>query len=135
MAGGAVIMISLSLRDGLIYIDAILAHGNNSVTIKNALVDTGSSSTVISRDIAHNLGLKPEPIDIINSVQGIGGSETVIEKKIDVIEIDNVAATNFNIQIGAMQYGFEIDAIVGTDILKQAKAIVNLGEMILTAAK
>jgi hypothetical protein len=31
-----------------------------------------------------------------------------------------------------MQYGFEIDAIVGMDILKQAKAIVNFFEMCLT---
>lgn len=41
MVGGAVIMISLNLRDGLIYIDATLVHGGNIVTIKNALVDTG----------------------------------------------------------------------------------------------
>ncbi len=34
-------MISLNLRDGLIYVDATLAHRNSSVTIKNALVDTG----------------------------------------------------------------------------------------------
>ena len=135
MAGGAVIMISLNLKNGLIYIDATLAHGNSSVTIKNTLVDTGSSSTVISRDIAHTLGLKPEPTDIINSVQGIGGSETVIEKKIDAIEIDNVAAANFNIQIGAMNYGIEIDAIIGLDLLTACRTVMDLNDYLLTASK
>lgn len=135
MVGGAVIMIHLNLRDGLIYIDATLTHGNNCVTIKNALVDTGSSSTVISRDIAHSLGLKPEPTDIINSVQGIGGSESVIEKKIDAIEIDKVAAGNFNIQVGAMNYGIEIDAIIGLDLLTTCRVVMNLDDYMLKAIK
>lgn len=75
-------MVNITLKDGLIYVDATLLHGNSRITIKNALVDTGSSATVVSRDIAHSLGMKPEPTDIINSVQGVGGSESVIEKKI-----------------------------------------------------
>ncbi|TYQ18286.1 UNVERIFIED_CONTAM: hypothetical protein Cloal_0715 [Acetivibrio alkalicellulosi] len=62
-------MINISLKDGLIYVDATLIHGISSIKIKNTLVDTGSSATVISRDIAHSLG--------------IGGSESVVEKKID----------------------------------------------------
>lgn len=128
-------MVNINLRDGLIYIDATLVHGNNSITIKNALVDTGSASTVISRDIAHDLGMKPEPIDIINSVQGVGGSESVIEKKIDAIRLDNVAATNFYIQVGAMNYGIELEAIIGLDLLTACRVMMNLDNYTLTATK
>lgn len=135
MVGGATLMISINLRDGLIYVDANLQHGNNSIKIKNALVDTGSTATVISSDIAHSLGMKPESTDIINSVQGIGGSETVVEKRIDVISIDNVEARNFNIQVGAMNYGIELEAIIGLDLLTECKVIMNLCEYSLTAIK
>ena len=135
MVGGAGIMININLRDGLIYVDATLMYGNRSVTIKNALVDTGSSTTVISRDIAHNLGMKPEPTDIINSVQGIGGSESVIEKKIDVVSLDSNLATNFSIQVGAMNYGIELEAIIGLDLLTVCKVVMNLENYTLTAVK
>ena len=78
-------MIKINSKDGLIYVDASLVHGKRSITLKNALIDTGSCTSVISRDIAHSLGMKPEPTDLINSVQGVGGSEFIIEKKIDAI--------------------------------------------------
>ncbi|WP_207642403.1 retropepsin-like aspartic protease [Pseudobacteroides cellulosolvens] len=135
MAGGAAIMINISSKDGLIYVDATLMHGDRSITIKNALVDTGSSATVISRDIAHSLGMRPEPTDIINSVQGIGGSESVVEKKIDAISLDDVAATNFDIQVGAMNYGIDLDAIIGLDLLTACKVVMNLEAYTLTALK
>lgn len=128
-------MTSLNLKDDLIYVDATLVYGNSRIAIKNALVDTGSSSTVVSRDIAYSLGMKPEPTDIINSVQGVGGTETVIEKKIDEIILDNVAAKNFGIQVGAMNYGIELDAIIGLDLLIACRAVINLEDRILTASK
>ena len=59
------------MKDGLIYADATLILGSKDVIIKNALIDSGSSSTVISSEIAHQLGLKPEANDLINSVQGV----------------------------------------------------------------
>jgi predicted aspartyl protease len=128
-------MVKINSKDGLIYVDATLVHGNSSITLKNALVDTGSSATVISRDIAYSLGMKPEPTDIINSVQGIGGSESVIEKKIDAIRLDDVAAANFGIQIGAMNYGIELEAIIGLDLLTACKVVMNLENYTLTAIK
>ncbi len=135
MAGGAIIMVKINSKDGLIYVDATLVHGNSSITLKNALVDTGSCATVISRDIAHSLGMKPEPTDIINSIQGIGGSESVIEKKIDAICLDDAAAANFGIQIGAMNYGIELEAIIGLDLLTACKVVMNLENYTLTAIK
>lgn len=41
MVGGKA-MKSIIFKDGLLYIDAVLTHGNKTFKIKNALVDTGS---------------------------------------------------------------------------------------------
>lgn len=125
-------MSQILFKDGLIYTTAILSNKNRTVILKNALVDTGSSSTVISSEIAKKLGLKPEPTDIINSVQGVGGSETVIEKVIDSITLDVSAVTDFHIQVGAMDYGISLEAIIGLDLLTKAKAVLDLNNFIIT---
>jgi len=131
MDGGTLIMANIVFKDGLIYADATLTHGSNKVITKNALIDTGSSSTVISSEIAHKLGLKPEANDLINSVQGVGGSELVYEKIINYIKLDVSATSDFHIQVGAMDYGIELDAIIGLDLLKKCSAVLDLNNFIL----
>lgn len=128
-------MANIVLREGLIYTEATLTHKNNIVVLKNALVDTGSASTVISKDIADVLGLKPESTDMINSVQGVGGAESVIEKKIDIIKIDSTEMFGFHIQVGAMDYGIELEAIIGLDLLTACHAVMDLSTFILTTSK
>lgn len=124
-------MAKIIFKDKLIYVDITLSHGNKKVTIKNALVGTGSAATVISNDIANKLGLKPEPSDIINSVQGVGGSETVIEKVIDSVSLDAGIVKEFHIQVGAMDYGIDLDAIIGLDMLTACKAVLDLNSFTL----
>jgi predicted aspartyl protease len=99
MDGGEVIMANILFKNGLIFANATLTHGTINVLLINALIDTGSSSTVISSEIAHKLGLKPEANDLINSVQSVGGLESVYEKKIDSIKLDVSEASSFHIQV------------------------------------
>lgn len=120
---------------GLPFAEIELFNGDKSIKLSKVLIDTGSATTIISTETAIYLGLGLQPDDELNLVRGVGGVETVYEKYVENIAVDTAILKNFKIDVGAMQYGFEIDAIVGIDILKQAKAIVNLGEMILTAAK
>ena len=126
-------MSKIFLNDGLIYTTVTLSHKNRTIILKNALLDTGSSSTVISSEIANKLGLRPEPTDIINSVQGVGGSETVIEKVIDSIVIDMSTVKKFHIQIGAMDYGIILEAIIGLDLLTAFRSVIDLEKYRLTA--
>ena len=81
--------------------------------------------TVIMANILLKDGL------IYNSVQGVGGSETVIEKVIDSICLDASAVADFHIQVGAMDYGIELEAIIGLDLLTKCCAILDLNKFIL----
>lgn len=74
-----------------------------------------SSATLISAEIALDLGLKPELEDNIYRIYRIGGSEFVYEKSINRIDVGQIAMEDFKIQIGAMDYGFNIDGILGVD--------------------
>lgn len=96
------------------------------------LIDTGSATTIISTEAAIGLGLGPQPDDELNLVRGVGGVESVYEKYIESIVLDTVTLRNFKIDVGAMQYKFDIEAIIGMDILNKAKAVVNFFEMTLT---
>ncbi len=43
--------------------------------------------------------------------------------------MDQCRLPHFKIEIGGMDYGFEINGILGMDFLIRAKAIINLPEM------
>ena len=121
----------LHIKDGLPFTEIILMHNGKEVLIENVLIDTGSASTIISTDVAILLDLGPNPDDELIRVRGVGGAEYVYEKCIDGIALGSVTVNNFRIDVGAMDYGFDINAIVGMDFLLKAKAIINIDRMII----
>ena len=123
------------LRHELPFITVRLKHEEGKVTLPDVLIDTGSASTLISADIAIDLGLGPGPEDKIYTVRGIGGTEFVYEKFITRIEVGDIVAYNFKIQVGAMDYGFKINGILGMDFLIQNKIVIDTGKLILTVSK
>lgn len=92
--------------------------------------DTGSASTIIA-EIAVELGLGQEPLDVIRKIRGVGGTEYVYEKHLSKIQLGTKKLTQFKIQIGDMDYGFEIDGILGMDYLMKSKVVIDLENMIL----
>ena len=38
---------------------------------------------------------------------------------------------NFKIQIGDMDYGFDMDGIIGYDFLKASRKVINLDKMVI----
>lgn len=39
--------------------------------------------------------------------------------------------SNLKLDVGAMDYGFDIDAILGMDFLKKAKVVIDIDKMML----
>ena len=73
-----------------------------------------------------SLGLKTEPDDQLREVHGVGGAEYVFAKLVDQLAVGELRASNFEIQVGAMQYGFDIDGIIGLDFLLRTGAVIDL---------
>ena len=120
---------NIKLRDGLPFIEVDLVHDGKTLNLKNVLVDTGSASTIISTDIALGLGLGPSPDDELIRIHGVGGSEYVYEKSIEEIRLETTTISNLKVDVGAMDYGFEIDAIIGMNFLISAKLIIDIDKM------
>jgi|SRR5690625_1522835 len=119
----------LKIEDGLLLTDIQLTFKGNSLSLHRVLVDTGSGGTIISTDLAESMGIIPEEDDVIYRITGVGGSEFVFTKKIDSIKIADVEIRDFILEVGAMNYGFDLDGIIGLNFLQKIKAIINLDKL------
>jgi predicted aspartyl protease len=121
----------INSKYGLPFSEVVLTHKGKSKSSDKFLIDTGSASTLISAEMAVQLGLGPEPNDVIREIRGVGGTEFVYEKYIDAIQIGSKVINHFKIQIGDMDYGFEMDGIIGYNYLTEAKLTINLENLII----
>ena len=124
----------IRIRNGLPYISATLVHRSQRVTLKNVLLDTGSAGSIFSTDKVAGIGLAYEPDDFVHRIRGVGGSEFVFTKQADLLKVGDLKIEKFEIEIGAMNYGFEMDGIIGVDFLIKVGALVDLGRMELRSA-
>ena len=114
------------IKDGLPFTEINLSHEGKEVFIDNVLIDTGSASTIISTEVAISLDLGPSPDDELIRIRGVGGSEYVYEKCINKITLGAIVIEDLKIDVGAMDYGFDIKVILGMDFLIKAKAIIDI---------
>ena len=119
----------IRVEDGLPYITASLTYRGQSLQIEKALLDTGSAGTVLSADRVLDIGLQYEMSDIVHRIRGVGGAEFVYSKQIDRFAVDDLEVREFEVEIGAMDYGFQIDGIVGLDFLLQVGASIDLAQL------
>ncbi|WP_211171273.1 retropepsin-like aspartic protease [Bacillus sp. DNRA2] len=124
-------MKKLFINEGLLLTEMEVTYKGKTLLLKRVLVDTGSGSTIIKTDIAEIIGIVAEENDMIYRISGVGGSEFVFSKTINSIKIGEKKTGNFTVEIGAMDYGFDLDGIIGLDLLQQMKAIINLDRLIL----
>ncbi len=117
---------NIRIEDGLPYTAVSLAYRGSQQTFHRVLIDTGSGGTVFSTDRLLTLGLRYEMDDVIHRIRGIGGAEFVFSKNIDRISIGELELEDFEIEVGVMDYGIELDGIVGMDFLLQVGAIIDL---------
>lgn len=119
----------IQLKEGLPYGTISLIYRGQQINFDNVLIDTGSGGTVFSADKVLTVGLRLEPNDIIERIRGVGGTEFVFTKRVDHLSLGELETQDFEVEIGAMAYGFELDGILGMDFLLQVGAIIDLAQL------
>jgi hypothetical protein len=117
------------LKDNLPFVSVTIAYKGESVDIPNILIDTGSGTTILSADILSAIKLTPSPEDILYTIRGVGGNEVVFSRRVDFLRVGGQTISDFEVEIGGMDYGFEINGILGMDFLICAGAIINIKSM------
>jgi predicted aspartyl protease len=120
---------NFELKYGIPFVEAIFKHKGKEIVLKNVVIDTGSGATIFPTEIAIELGLESELQDTLQKIRGIGGTEFVYEKVIDSICLGDTEVKHFKIQIGAMNYGFGIDAIIGMNFLHVGELVIDCGKL------
>ncbi len=122
----------LSLRDNLPFVTVILGHDKKKIKIPNVLIDTGSGGTIFSADEVARIGITPQSEDILHHIHGVGGSEVVFMRRLERLQVGEYTCANFEIEVGGMDYGFDIGGILGMDFLLIAGARIDLGQLTIT---
>jgi hypothetical protein len=121
----------LTLRDDLPFTRIGLTYAGNEIEIDDVLVDTGSATTVLGAHAVADVGIQPEMEDMLVTIRGVGGIETVYIRRVQALRIGQRVVENAEIEIGGMNYGFRINGVLGMDILIQTGAIIDLGQLTL----
>ena len=125
----------IRLDRGLAYVEAALIFRGRSLLVGNVVLDTGSAGTIFSADRLLAIGVVPEPPDLLRRIRGVGGTEYVFTKRLDLLTTGDIAAEDVEIEVGAMDYGFPADGILGLDFLVRAGALIDLHRLELEAAE
>lgn len=118
-------MTAITVIDGQPFVSGTLYANNKLLRFERLLIDTGSERCVFKTEDLESIGVFSAPDDEVFLIIGVGGTETVIEKQIEGLEIGNLILRPFKIELGALDYGFEIDGIIGVDFLRQAGALLD----------
>ena len=119
----------LFLKDDLPFTTVTAAYQGKATKISDMLVDTGSATTILSADAVHAIRIVPLPEDKLHVIRGVGGSELVFSRWMDYLQVGTQRLSDFETEIGGMDYGFEINGILGMDFLSLAGAVINLRAM------
>ena len=91
------------------------------------------SLRICSTDTLREAGIVPSLNAKLRQIVGVGGTESVVDLSLDSLTIGSTKLDNFVIEIGAMDYGFDIEGIVGFDYLEQAGVILDFDKMVIRA--
>lgn len=126
--------VQLTSRHELAFVTATLTYRGTTIEVPDILVDTGAASTVLNADLAADAGIYLAASDRLRRLRGVGGHEHVFLRRVDRLAVGDRGLDNFDVEIGEMDYGFEIGGILGMDFLRAARAIVDLGSLTIEFA-
>jgi hypothetical protein len=116
---------------GLPFVSVTIVFRGKELTMDKVLLDTGSASTLFHADLVRDIGVVPEGDDVVDTIRGVGGVEYVYTKILDAIHFDGENLEQFQVEIGSMDYGIEIDGIIGYDFMKAAGIFIDTKLMIV----
>ena len=119
----------IRVQGSLSFVSAALTYRGQILVLDQVLLDTGSTGTVFPSDIMSAVAIQWELYDRLRLISGIGGDETVFVRTVESLAVDDLQVSDFEIQIGAMEYGFGIEGIIGLDFLLRTAAIIDLGRL------
>jgi hypothetical protein len=125
---------NIDMRYGLPFIEIGICYRGEELQLKNILLDTGSAGTIFSADVVAAIGVEVEPGDYLNKIRGVGGVEVVYSKQFDFVRVSKATLESFEVEIGEMNYGMEIDGIIGFDFIQSVGLVIDSKKLTVYAS-
>lgn len=106
-----------------------LTFKGKTLTIDKMVIDTGASHTLLSADIVADLGVYFENHDEIINAFGIGGEEVCFRKTFEKIQLGTFHTKNIKLDVGTLHEQWNINGLIGLDLLKEANMMIDLKQM------
>ena len=112
--------------DGLICTDVIITFHGKTKVLKNVVIDTGAVQSIINSALVEDIGIIPNISDKPVKTRGIGGEMKFFYRKVDKIAIGDISLKNMIIDFGDIDPNGEIAGLIGLDILRELKAVIDV---------
>ena len=115
----------MHIQYGLPFVELEVQFRGKKVKLKNVLLDTGSAGTIFNANVVEKIGVAPEENDVVDTIRGVGGVEYVYVKRFDSIQFGDTYQVDYEVEIGNMDYGMEIDGILGFDFIQASNLVID----------
>jgi Aspartyl protease len=122
----------IQLRDDLPFVSVSLIYQGQEISIPDVLIDTGSATSMFSADRLAVIGISPQAEDNLYTIRGVGGAEVVYVRRVERMTVGSGSLANFEIEVGGMDYGFDIQGILGMNFLIPAGAVIDINNLDIT---
>lgn len=120
-------MVNLTFKHGLLFTDLVLYHEGKEVIVKDVIVDTGASHTIISPIFLEELNTEYSIEDEIVNAFGLGGAIcSSLRKKIDNVTCGKITLREFKVDFGEIDPNDRVNGLLGLDFLKKAEVIIDI---------
>ncbi len=116
----------IDFREGLLYTSIVINFKGEEKTIDNVIIDTGAAHSLISSDIAEEIGIVYKNGDRLITMFGIGGEDFAFRKSITQIKLGTLVIENHPLDFGFLDIENGINGLIGLDLLIKSKAIIDL---------
>ncbi len=122
----------INYKDYLLFTSLDLVHSGKQITIDNVIVDTGAAQTLISSDIAEDIGIVYQNGDRVVRMFGIGGEDFAFRKQVDEIKFGSANLKEYLLDFGYLDPRSGINGLIGLDLLLKVKAVIDLDTLEIT---
>lgn len=113
----------------MLFTTVVIENDQQDLTLESVLVDTGSAGTIFQTEQLQQIGITCDLEDEMHRIRGIGGTEFVFSKKLEHLRVGHLLMTDFQIEVGWMDYGFDLQGILGLDFLCATNAVIDLKKL------